>query len=536
MTDEEKTAGTIEQARTFDKTLQPAETKQLDIDLEAWGEEHGYVLDVEVLKELTPNWQDYQLTPDGRTVLIPQPSADSRDPLRWTWAKKHLILFVISATAFLPDYGSATGAVTLLPQSAEWKLSPDYVNHSQVGNVFMLGAGGVFVVALAAYFGRLPVLFWFTFTAVWTAAGCAGAGTFSSFMAFRILNGFFSTVAQGGGLMFIKDLFFVHERARKINVWASFVILSPYFGPLITAFIISTQKWQWAFGVYTIMTGLCLLLQILFAEETFFNRKIPADERPQNAPGFAGRISRLIGIEQWRTRKQRSTFSQAVLRPVLVILKPTVFISTVYYLLTFAWVVGINTTLSIFITAPPYNFGPRSIGFFYFTPVVAALLGEITGHWLHEAIATALTHRSKEKKLEPEYRLMAISISTPFMITGLVVLGFALERGWHFMIAAVGWGFYVFGIMITTVAITAYNLDSYPEGSGEVAAWLNFARTTGGFIISYFQVTWAAAQGTEKSFGIQAAICAAAYLLIVLMQVFGKSIRERSGHLRFKTD
>ncbi|KAK5687293.1 hypothetical protein LTS10_001431 [Elasticomyces elasticus] len=104
------------------------------------------------------------------------------------------------------------------------------------------------------------------------------------------------------------------------------------------------------------------------------------------------------------------------------------------------------------------------------------------------------------------------------------------------MIAAVGWGFHVFGIMITTVAITAYNLDSYPGGSGEVAAWLNFARTTGGFIISYFQVTWAAAQGTEKSFGIQAAICAAAYLLIVLMQVFGKSIRERSGHLRFKTD
>lgn len=28
--------------------------------------------------------------------------------------------------------------------------------------------------------------------------------TFEAFMAFRILNGFFSTVAQGGGVMFIK--------------------------------------------------------------------------------------------------------------------------------------------------------------------------------------------------------------------------------------------------------------------------------------------------------------------------------------------
>jgi len=39
---------------------------------------------------------------------------------------------------------------------------------------------------------------------LWTAAGCAGSTTFNAFMAFRILNGFFSTVAQGGGVMFIK--------------------------------------------------------------------------------------------------------------------------------------------------------------------------------------------------------------------------------------------------------------------------------------------------------------------------------------------
>ena len=71
------------------------------------------------------------------------------------------------------------------------------MNHSQVGNVFMLGAGGVIVVALSAFFGRLPVLFWFIVLALATAAWCAGATSFQSFMAARILNGFFSTVSQG---------------------------------------------------------------------------------------------------------------------------------------------------------------------------------------------------------------------------------------------------------------------------------------------------------------------------------------------------
>jgi len=106
--------------------------------------------------------------------------------------------------------------------------------------------------------------------------------------------------------------------------------------------------------------------------------------------------------------------------------------------------------------------------------MVPALPNEIAGHWLHDAIATTLTHRSKENKLGPEYCRMAITISTPCKVAGLIFLGFVLENGWHYMLVALGRGLFVFGIMITMVAITAYNLDSYPEGSGEVAARIKF--------------------------------------------------------------
>lgn len=63
------------------------------------------------------------------------------------------------------------------------------------------------------------------------------------------------------------------------------------------------------------------------------------------------------------------------------------------------------------------------------------------------------------------------------MIAGLVGLGFALEEGYHYMLTSLFWGLYVFGIMISTVALVAYNLDSYPEASGEVSALINFARS-----------------------------------------------------------
>lgn len=224
--------------------LEPAGVENVT-ELHEFKNNEGYVIDA-----TDPEHANLKRARDGHTILLPQPSSDPNDPLNWSRMKKHLILIIISMAAFLPDYGSATGAVTLLPQAAIWGMTPDYVNHSQVGNVFMLGAGGVVVVALAAYFGRLPVLFYFLVLATATAIWCAAAKSFESFMAARILNGFFSTVAQGGGLMFIYDMFFFHERARKINIWAAFIILSPYFGPLFAAFIINTEPWQVPFWVY----------------------------------------------------------------------------------------------------------------------------------------------------------------------------------------------------------------------------------------------------------------------------------------------
>lgn len=74
---------------------------------------HGaHMLDAQQLAD--PN---LKTTADGKTILIPQPSSDPNDPLNWSYLKKHIILFVISITAFMPDFGSSMGIITLLPQA-----------------------------------------------------------------------------------------------------------------------------------------------------------------------------------------------------------------------------------------------------------------------------------------------------------------------------------------------------------------------------------------------------------------------------------
>jgi len=83
--------------------------------LHEYQEGGGYVVDVDT--EAASTEGGTKVAKDGHTRLIPQPSDDPNDPLNWSWGKKHLILFIISWASFLPDYGSATGAVTLIPQA-----------------------------------------------------------------------------------------------------------------------------------------------------------------------------------------------------------------------------------------------------------------------------------------------------------------------------------------------------------------------------------------------------------------------------------
>jgi hypothetical protein len=82
---------------------------------------------------------------------------------------------------------------------------------------------------------------------------------------------------------------------------------------------------------------------------------------------------RMIGVSQWRSRSLRNSFGQAMARPFIVLSKLPVAISTIYYMVTFAWVVGINTTLAIFL-GPLYNFGPKQIGKSIFIHMKDALM------------------------------------------------------------------------------------------------------------------------------------------------------------------
>lgn len=97
------------------------------------------------------------------------------------------------------------------------------------------------------------------------------------------------------------------------------------------------------------------------------------------------------------------------------------------------------------------------------------------------------------------------------------------------MVLAVLFAIQIVGILTSTTGVEAYLLDAYPEGSGEVGAWINLSRAFGGCMAIYIQLEWVDQAGPKAVFGIQAGITAGSMLIILFLQVFGQKLRAFQG-------
>ncbi|GAA5829768.1 hypothetical protein JCM11251_007873 [Rhodosporidiobolus azoricus] len=475
---------------------------------------------------------------DGKTILVPQPSEDPRDPLNWSQLKKHTILLIVALAAFNGDWQSGAGIPLLEPQGEEWGLTPNKVNEAGNLNVLFLGIGGLIWIPPLYFWGRLPVLFWTQLIGSFMVLGSALVQDFTAYYALRPLTSLFLTAGQTIGLTFVKDIFFFHEHARKIGVWVCIFLCSPYCGPFFGGFMVDGLDGQWRPTLWLVFATsiFILLLIVFFADETWYPRHLSAAEQPPRKSGVLGRIYDLTGVTAYQQRQYKAKVWPSCMRLLEVFAKPVTWMVFVIYALSFMWAVGINVTSSIIFALPAeaggYAFSLRTISFIYFTPLVALVIGEVIGHFLNDIIANRYIRKHKGL-FKPECRLPIYFIAAFLMIPGLIIVGQALQRQLNVGAIIMGWGMYVVGVMIASVAVTAYLLDVFPSASGEVSAAVNLARTMAGFSVGYFQLRWAESAGFDVSFGIQSAIVGGATILVFCLWFFGERLRKLGGPLHF---
>lgn len=151
---------------------------------------------------------------------------------------------------------------------------------------------------------------------------------YHTFYALRGLQGAFITTCNVAVLMYIKDIFFYHEHARKIGIWFLLYFTAPSLGPLCGSFIVAyTPGWTGPFWLAFAYNTLSFCLILTFVDETWYRRDIPITGQPARGR----RIFRLLGT--WQIVHHHGYFpavAQSYVRIFIVVFKPVIFLAILY--------------------------------------------------------------------------------------------------------------------------------------------------------------------------------------------------------------
>ncbi|KAJ7636997.1 major facilitator superfamily domain-containing protein [Roridomyces roridus] len=471
-----------------------------------------------------------KLSKDGSRVLWPQPTDSPDDPQNWSDRRKSLLLIIITLAAIVPDFDSGIGIAAIFKLAEQYNTTTGVINNlTSNWSIFLLGWGGLTAVMAIRRLGRLPVLFWSQLLSLGFLVGATFAPNLKTFTAMRCLTAFFGTAPQVTGLYVVTDLYPFHLQARMLNFWTMGFIVSPFISPFAFGFLVARTSWRWAYGIGSMYGAIVVLLIALFMEETMYDRTVkPIPARPSTRLRY--RIETLVGLTGLKMQKYRLSWTQSFLSPFNVVWRPHILSLLVFEALLFGFGIGINVTNAVFLGSPPpvgFAWSQFAIAGAYGTPIVAVILGELVGRYMNDWIMN-FTIRRNNGVFEAESRLWACYVAMPLYICGFVVLGGAFQKHLSPGAIVMGWGIAEMAIMINTVAVYAYCNDSFPKHQGEVSALINLSRTLGGFAVAYFQVPWAVKHGAFQVFGVEAAIVAGLFLLVVpAVQLKGSAIRAR---------
>lgn len=137
-----------------------------------------------------------------------------------------------------------------------------------------------------------------------------------------------------------------------------------------------------------------------------------------------------------------------------------------------------------------FELNAQQLGLQFLGLIIGSLLGEQLGGVMSDMWMNARARRIGRKPA-PEFRLWLSYIGFLLTIAGLVVFLVCTEQateGQWTVTPIVGTGIAAFGNQVVTTVLTTYAVDTYPQDAGSVGVFINFVRSTWGFIGPFWYV------------------------------------------------
>ncbi|KAI1264949.1 MFS general substrate transporter [Xylariaceae sp. FL1019] len=473
-------------------------------------------------------------TRDG-IVLMPQPSDDPNDPLNWSPFRKHAAMLTIAYLA-LVCYVAVTSLVAAIVPVAKTLEVPK-------SQAVYLGSTPVALYAVAPWLwsplshvlGRRPVLLMSNVIAIVGVAVAGTATTYGACLVGRIILGTGGSAFWTLGPASIGDIFFRHEKGKKIGISTLAIVVSPFLGTIVGGSISQHLGWRATQWIPLIFIAFGLVLQIFFLPETIYIRDRPGQSSAfgstagsKAASGTKASLWARYGIRiPKRGNDKNHRFLFIATRPFVLFKFPAVLLSSFWFGIAYLMHVGITAEIPIFFE-DQYGFSQLDIGLTGFSGLIGALIGEAYAGPLLDFMAKRALKQNVEWR--PERRLPAIWPALVTVPAGLILFGTGIQFDAKWIVPLVGQALYIFGIEIATTVIQTYILECYPRQGAEVSLVFNLFRNLFSYTAPFFTQPGIVSLGFAAPYSLFGGFTAVFFPFTVGVLMWkGKEIREKSG-------
>lgn len=495
---------------------------------------------------------------DSDVILIPQPSDDPNDPLRWSKRKKNLQFLLLAMWSFLTAVATNWSGPAWTDWTVDYNTTYTILNNTSAVGWLFLGLGCLVLQPTAMKLGRRGV---YIFATILQIIGNVIGGishTVAQLYGVNILTCFSGAPCDSLVQISATDVFFQHERAHRISVLTFALYSGSYLGPMVAGYIVDSQGWRWCYWWLVIFFGVILGLQIFFMEDTTFNRTdnkekdiltqiisqnslvkdSPKDEYVQDVVEEKPEITKrsylqklkLVETQYNDKRPWRVLFT----RPFIAIGLPAFVWGGFVYGVQVMWLSLIATTQSEFFAVAPYNFSASAVGNTNLSSLIGTFIGTFWGGtWSDKFVAWKA--RRNNGILEPEFRLWFVLLPAVINSAGLLMYGLGLNSGVSWILpGGFGMAFLGFGMGAAGALTITYALDCYPEMQSEGLVLMLFLRNMIGMGFTFAIQPWLDTDGLVETTWLMFLICVVFNFSCLIFIMWGKVIRKKTKNIYLK--
>ncbi|PWN86765.1 MFS general substrate transporter [Acaromyces ingoldii] len=458
------------------------------------------------------------------------------------------LMLTLSLSAFSANYVAAAHLIALFEVAEAFhvslKASADTIGFGLLG----LGTAPFLWNPLSAVIGKRTtyLLAWFLFLlmTIWIALSTS----YASFSAARFFAAFTGGVAQSLPAIFIAERIAERWRGSAVACWTLFMIGAATGSPVIGAAFLTRVGWRWLYYFTIILVGFNGFLLWIFlprstvakarirdTETKHFDAENVFEEKSMFEPSC--QTTSVSADHTAPSRKERvmvaiaknsRVFLRQAIRPLRMLLDPTVVLVSLYCAMLFGWAVGVTLIVPEVYELPPYNYSKLAVGGFSGAGVVGLVIGKFAGGYLADVYAIYKQRQSGQ--YIREQRLWACVPHFLLYGLGLLIFGIGLQNHWPWPAPIIaGFGVLAFSLVAALGILQTYMIECNLEATIECMAIFNFAKNTFAFACPFFLPGWAFS-GFTKAYVVQAVLSVFLGLLLCTFLLFrGRTVTRRDS-------